>query len=73
MHDAGLYRIEAVRPLREHWQLTCGKPNHKPRMKDAGAKAAATRRRNAAARKAAATRKHDAAIGAVTQDENGGL
>ena len=70
MYDAGLYPIEAIQVLQEHWQLTCGKPNHKPRMKDAGAKAAATRSRSAAARKAAETRKHNAMIRAA-HDEYG--
>src|SRR5512147_2220556 len=41
MYDAGLYPIKAIQLLQEHWQLTCGKADHKPRMKDAGAKAAA--------------------------------
>jgi hypothetical protein len=45
MHDAGLYRVETIRMLRAHWQATEGKPSHKARMKDAGAKAARTRAR----------------------------
>ena len=57
MYDAGLYPIEAIRLLQAHWQATQGKPSHKARMKDAGAKAALTRKRSAAARKAVATRK----------------
>ena len=57
MYDAGLYPIEAIRLLRAHWQATQGKPDHKPRMKDAGAKAALVRRRSNAARKAVATRR----------------
>ncbi len=40
MYDAGLYPPEAIRLMRAHWQETKGKPNHKARMKDAGAKAA---------------------------------
>lgn len=52
MYDTGLYPVEAIQLLRIHWQETRGIPNHKPRMKDAGAKAAATRKRNAAARAA---------------------
>jgi predicted restriction endonuclease len=57
MYDAGLYRIEAIKLLREHWQKTAGKPDHKPRMKDAGVKAALSRKRSAAARKAWQTRR----------------
>ena len=60
MYDAGLYPVEAIRLLQEHWQLTEGLPNHKPRMKDAGVKAALARKRSAAARKAVATRKANA-------------
>jgi len=56
MHDAGLYPRAAIELLREHWQITEGKPSHSARMKDAGKKAAATRRRRASARKAANTR-----------------
>ena len=56
MYDAGLYPVEAIRQLQDHWQSTEGKPDHKGRMKDAGAKAALTRKRRAAARKAVATR-----------------
>jgi hypothetical protein len=52
MYDAGLYRIEVIKLLREHWQDTEGKPDHKPRMKDADIKAALSRKRSAAARKA---------------------
>jgi hypothetical protein len=36
--------------FRDHWEKTQGKPDHKLVMKDAGQKAVATRRRNAAAR-----------------------
>jgi hypothetical protein len=57
MYDAGLYPIEAIKLLRAHWQKTAGKPNHKPRMKDAGANAARARKRSAAARKAWQTRR----------------
>jgi HNH endonuclease len=57
MYDAGLYPIEAIKLPRAHWQRTAGKPDHKPRMKDAGAKAARTRKRRAAARKAVQTRR----------------
>jgi predicted restriction endonuclease len=60
MYDAGLYPVEAIRLLQAHWQLTQGKPNHKPRMKDAGAKAATKRKWRAAGLKAAATRKANA-------------
>ena len=57
MYDAGLYPIEAIRLLRAHWQATQGKPDHKPRTRDAGAKAALARKRSNAARKAVATRR----------------
>ena len=57
MYDAGLYPIEAIRLLQEHWKIVHGVPSHKARMKDAGANAALTRKRKAAARKAVATRK----------------
>jgi hypothetical protein len=56
MHGAGLYPTEGVKLLRDHWQVTKGVPDHAARMKDAGPKAALTRRRRAAARKAVATR-----------------
>lgn len=61
MYDAGLYPIEAIRLLQEHWQTTKGKPDHAKRMKDAGPKAALIRKRKAAARKAVATRRRNAA------------
>ncbi len=61
MYDACLYPPEAIRLLRAHWQVTRGMPNHKPRMKDAGVKAALTRKRSAAAQKAGATRRANAA------------
>jgi hypothetical protein len=57
MFDSALYPIEAIKMLREHWQETKGVPNHKPRMKIAGIKAAYTKMRSAAARKANATRR----------------
>ena len=57
MYDAGLYPVEAIKLMQAHWQLTLGKPDHKARMKDAGVKAAVTRKRRAAARKAVATRR----------------
>lgn len=57
MYDAALYPIEAIRILRAHWQETKGQPSHEARMKDAGPKAAATRKRRAAARKAWQTRR----------------
>jgi hypothetical protein len=60
MYDAGLYPLEAIRPLQAHWQAVRGEPSHKARMKDAGAKAALTRKRSAAARKAAETRRLNA-------------
>lgn len=61
MYDAGLYPAAAIRLMQDHWQMTQGKPDHAPRMKDAGAKAAATRKRGAAARKAVRTRRMKAA------------
>ncbi len=60
MYDAGLYLPEAIRLLRAHWQVTKGVPDHKPRMKDAGAKAALSRKRSVAARKAVVTRRANA-------------
>lgn len=57
MYDAGLYPVEAIRLMQDHWQQTLGQPNHKPRMKDAGVKAALTRKRSATALKAVATRR----------------
>ena len=64
MYDAGLYPREAILLLQAHWQDHKGAPDHKPRMKDAGAKAALTRKRSAAARKAWATRRAPAATSA---------
>jgi hypothetical protein len=60
MYDAGPYPVQAIRLLQAYWQQTKGKPNHKGRMKDAGAKAALTRKRKAAALKAVAARRGDA-------------
>ncbi len=57
MYDAGLYPAEAIRLLRANWQMTKGKPDHSARMKDAGPKAARTRKRRRAARKAVETRR----------------
>ncbi len=61
MYDSGLYPKEAISLLQAHWQTIEGIPNHKPRMKDAGAKAALTRKRRAAARKASETRRFNLA------------
>ncbi len=57
MYDCELYPVEAIRLLRSHWQETEGVACHRARMKQAGAKAAATRKRTAAAKKAWATRR----------------
>ena len=57
MYDAGLYPIKAIKLLRAHWQKTKGMPDHAPRMKDAGAKAALARKRSRSARKAWDTRR----------------
>lgn len=57
MYDCNLYPLEAIKLMQAHWQETKGIPEHKPRMKDAGAKAALTRKRSAAAHKAVATRR----------------
>ena len=62
MYDAGLYPIDAIRLLQAHWQTTKGTPDHSGRMKDAGAKAALTRKRRAAARKAVDTRRKRAKL-----------
>jgi hypothetical protein len=56
MYDAGLYPIETIKLLRDHWQKTAGKPEHTPRMKDAGLRPLG-RKRSAAARKAWQTRR----------------
>ncbi len=61
MFDAGFYPVDAIRVLQDHWQTTLGVPDHKAKMKDAGTKALATRRRRAAAAKAVATRRANAA------------
>jgi len=61
MYDAGLYPVEAIRLLQAHWQTIEGVPDHKGRMKDAGAKAAITRKRRAAGRKAAEKRRENGA------------
>lgn len=57
MYDCGLYPIEAIRLLRTHRQETKGIPSHKARMKNAGAKAARSRKLSASARKAWVTRR----------------
>jgi hypothetical protein len=59
MYDCGLYPIDAVKLLRDHWQKTLGKPDHKPRMKDAGAKAARKREYQRRGHQAAITRKEN--------------
>jgi hypothetical protein len=46
MLDMELYSVEAIRLQQAHWQATKGIGNRKRCMKDAGAKAAATRKRN---------------------------
>ena len=61
MYDAGLYTADIIRLLQGRWQITRGVPDHKPRMKDAGVKAALTRkRRSAAAKKAVIKRRENA-------------
>ncbi len=62
MFDAGLYPIEAIKLMRAHWQETKGVANHAARMKDAGPRAAATRKRRTAARKAWVTRRSAAEL-----------
>ena len=57
MFDCDLYPIVAVKLMRSHWQATEGKPSHAGHMKDAGPRAAATRKRSLAAGKAWATRR----------------
>ncbi len=57
MFDMGLYPVEAVKLLRAHWQVTRGEPNQGIYMKDAGKKAARTRRRSVGAKKAWKTRR----------------
>jgi HNH endonuclease len=58
MYDCGLYPISAIKLLRAHWQETKGVPDHKPRMKDAGAKAARKRDYLRRGKQAAETREH---------------
>jgi len=43
MYDSDLYPEEAVKMLRDRWQITKGTPDHRARMKDAGQKAARLR------------------------------
>lgn len=62
MFDARLYPKNAIKLMRAWWQKTKGKPSHKARMKDAGVKAHATRRRNAEAQRIAAEEKQRMAI-----------
>ena len=57
MFDCDLYPLEAIKLMRDRWQVTKGRPDHSGRMKDAGKKAAATRRRSAAAQKSWETRR----------------
>ncbi len=57
MFDCELYPIEAVKLMRTRWNETKGMPSHAGRMKQAGPKAAATRKRSAGALKAWATRR----------------
>ena len=70
MYDCGFYPRDIIEKLREHWDTTRGKPDHKPRMKDAGVEAARTRQRSAAAHKAVATRRAQMAA-AVSEPSNG--
>ncbi len=56
MFDAGLYPLDAILLMREHWQTTQGKTDHRARMKDAGKKVARARKLSAAGKKAWATR-----------------
>jgi hypothetical protein len=57
MYDCGFYPREAISMLQAHWQKTKAVPDHKPRMKDAGAKAARRRKAGSSARKAWVTRR----------------
>ena len=57
MFDMGLYPVQAIKLLRDHWQKTRGEPNHKIYMKEAGTKAARTRKRSAGAKRAWKTRR----------------
>ncbi len=71
MFDCGFYPIEGIKLLRAHWPRPDGHlPSHMPRMKDAGAKAAITRKRRAAARKAVATRRAAATAKLETQSDD---
>lgn len=59
MMDCGMYPGDIVKALRDHWNDWFGnnrQPDHKRWVKDAGEKAATTRRRSTAARRAWATR-----------------
>ncbi len=60
MYDAGLYPLGAIKLMRAHWQVTQGQASHAARMKDAGAKAARTRKLRATALKAWVTRRQTA-------------
>ena len=59
MYDAGLYHIEAIQLLQITWEITCGVPDHRARMKN-GREGGSTRKRRTAGRKAAVTRKCNA-------------
>src|SRR5215469_8114347 len=61
----GLYPIAAIKMLRTHWQETKGVPDHKPRMKDAGAKAARKRDYRRRGKKAAERREERKALAAL--------
>ncbi len=58
-----LYPVQAIKLLRDHWQKTRGEPNHKIYMKEAGTKAARTRKRSAGAKRAWKTRRAGAEEG----------
>lgn len=60
MYDCGLYPEAAIKLLRARWQETKGVPDHKPRMKDAGVRAARKRDYRSRGLKAAAKRKANA-------------
>ena len=60
MYDCGLYPEAAIKLLRARWQETKGVPDDKPRMKDAGVKAARKRDYRSRGLKAAAKRKANA-------------
>lgn len=57
MYDAGLYPVDAIKLMRNHWHDNADRVNHSLRMKDAGVKAALTRKRTRTAKKAWATRR----------------